>query len=47
VCHVNRANACLAPCGHHNMCMSCAQRSSPKICPKCLRPFDNVIKMVG
>jgi len=47
VCMDNLANAVLAPCGHHNLCMGCAERLRSKICPTCRAPFSMIIKKVG
>jgi len=40
-------HTCLAPFGHTNVCMECAGRLYPKVCPTCFAKVTTVVKMVS
>jgi hypothetical protein len=46
ICYVGKVNACIIPCGHHVMCMACAQPyvSKESQCPVCRKHVDQCIQ---
>eukprot|EP00930_Biecheleria_cincta_P062149 TRINITY_DN47655_c0_g1_i1.p1 TRINITY_DN47655_c0_g1~~TRINITY_DN47655_c0_g1_i1.p1 ORF type:complete len:169 (+),score=31.16 TRINITY_DN47655_c0_g1_i1:58-564(+) len=44
VCLDGTADACLVPCGHQNICVSCAERLNPRTCPICRTGIDGIIR---
>mmetsp|Transcript_109368 Transcript_109368/g.172372 ORF Transcript_109368/g.172372 Transcript_109368/m.172372 type:complete len:240 (+) Transcript_109368:94-813(+) len=44
-CLDKRADACIIPCGHINICMGCSERlPHPKRCPMCRIRVDHIVK---
>lgn len=47
VCYASRANACLLPCRHTNLCFSCAERLCPGKCPCCRAEIEAITHIQG
>eukprot|EP00475_Leptophrys_vorax_P005897 TRINITY_DN13572_c0_g1_i1.p1 TRINITY_DN13572_c0_g1~~TRINITY_DN13572_c0_g1_i1.p1 ORF type:complete len:305 (-),score=70.01 TRINITY_DN13572_c0_g1_i1:44-958(-) len=46
VCYVGKVNCCIIPCGHHVLCMSCAQDCMKKEnqCPVCRKDVQQLVQ---
>lgn len=47
ICMDAAADVSLKPCGHSNLCASCAEELQPKTCPTCRANIDEVIDIQG
>ena len=45
ICLTNRKNIVIQGCNHFNLCDECVENLESKICPRCQRPFVDIIKI--
>lgn len=46
VCYETEATAVLLNCGHSGICVQCAKKLKPRLCPICRKPIEKTVQLL-